>query len=85
MKAVWKKRLTVWLSLTAAMIVLVEFNKYMKRQAPECKDGSCPLPHDHGLIIDPFPDEIVPAETETDNTNHFETAKEHKQHGAETP
>jgi hypothetical protein len=73
MKAVWKKRLIVWLSLTAAMVLLVEFNKYMKRQAPVCEDGSCPLPLDHGLIIDPFPDEIAPAQAVIKQTNKLET------------
>ncbi|QHI69740.1 hypothetical protein [Tichowtungia aerotolerans] len=69
LKSKWKRRLFAWLSLAAAMVMLVEFNKYMKRQATPCEDGVCPLPTGHGLYIDPFPDEIIPKDVTTNQPN----------------
>ncbi|HKL20636.1 MAG TPA: hypothetical protein VJ904_02445 [Tichowtungia sp.] len=65
MKKKWKKRLIAFVLITTAVIAFVEFEKWMKRRAEPCVNGICPLPGDHRLHIDPFPEEIVPAGTTT--------------------
>lgn len=75
MNAIWKKRLTAWLGLIAAMVLIVEFNKYMRRQTPVCEDGQCAPPDGYGLIINPFPDETLPRDAETNQLTegtHYE-------------
>jgi len=42
-KAIKQKLITVGL-LVAAVIVTVEFQKFMQRRAPVCEDGSCAVP-----------------------------------------
>ena len=69
MKLKWKRRLIAFLLLSAAVIAFVEFEKWMKRRSEPCISGICPIPHDHGLAINPFPSEIVPQGTETNQLN----------------
>ena len=61
MKPELKKRLIAGASLVAAVVLIVEFNKFMKRQCPACVDGSCEIPSNHGLVINPFPAELEQA------------------------
>jgi len=68
-KIKWKKRFIALLLLAAAVIAFVEFEKWMKRRTEPCISGICPIPHDHGLQINPFPEEIVPAGIETNQSN----------------
>jgi len=65
MKPALKRRLITFAILIPTIVVMVEFEKWMKTRVDPCKGGTCPLPRGHGLIIDPFPDEIVPAGTVT--------------------
>lgn len=60
MKPKWKKKLVTLAILVPSVILIVEFEKWMKNRVEPCEDGTCPLPSGHGLFIDPFPDEIVP-------------------------
>ena len=69
MKPQAKKRLIFWLGLTAATVVIVKHNKYMKRHAPSCEDGQCARPEGYGLVINPFPDEILPQDAATNQPN----------------
>lgn len=41
MKKQTRKKLIAYVSLAAAVILIVEFNKFMKRQELACVDGSC--------------------------------------------
>ena len=61
MKTELKKRLITGASLAAAVVLIVEFNKFMQRQSPACVDGSCKIPANHGLVINPFPNELEQA------------------------
>jgi hypothetical protein len=69
MKAKTKRRLLSYIALAAAIVLLVEFNQFMKRQDPRCIDGCCPRPDGYDLIIDPFPAEIVPQGATTNQIN----------------
>ena len=69
MKKKWKKHLITFLLLSIAVIALVEFQNWMKRQAEPCVDGTCPLLRGHGLLINPFPDEIIPQGTTSNQMN----------------
>jgi len=63
MKAKTKKRLIAYIALVTAIVLVVEFNKYMKRQDTACADGVCKTPIGRGLIIHPFPTETAPPQT----------------------
>lgn len=54
MKAKLKNKLITAVVLILAVIAVVEFEKYTKRQAAECVDGVCTLPSEQaGAIIGP--------------------------------
>jgi len=55
MKPIIKKRIITLTLLISAVIGMVEFQKFIKRQDPACVDGSCKIPSGHGLVINPFP------------------------------
>jgi len=62
MKIKLKKRLIACTSLVVAVVLIVEFNKFMARQNhSDCQDGACRRPSNYGLIIDPFPAELEQA------------------------
>ena len=73
MKAKWKKRLITLAILIPTVIVIVEFEKRIKHRLHDCEDGQCTRPDGYGLIIDPFPDVLAPAEATIGQTNNFET------------
>jgi thioredoxin 1 len=57
------KNQLIWISvMILAVVAVVEFQKFMKRRSEKCIDGSCKLPAGHGLVINPFPMETVPAQ-----------------------
>lgn len=69
MKARLKRVLILLAIFVPTVILLVEFNRFMRKQSPVCPTGECAPPKRHGLVIDPFPPEIVPAGVETNQPN----------------
>ena len=54
MKPQWKKRLLTIFILIVAVVGIVEFEKYTKRQAKECVDGFCAVPAElAGAVVGP--------------------------------
>jgi len=49
--------------LILAVVAVVELQKFMKSRCGECAGGVCGAPAGSGLVINPFPAEITPAQT----------------------
>jgi thioredoxin 1 len=62
MKKAFVKKLITIVLLFVAVVAVVELQKFMKNRTAECVDGQCKIPTDHGLVINPFPLEMAPAQ-----------------------
>ena len=69
MKAKLKRAAIALAILIPAVVALVETERFLKRRAPECASGQCKPSSGHGLIINPFPDEISPKTSGTNQPN----------------
>ena len=66
MKARLKNKFITVVLLAVAVVAVVEFQKYMKRQSAECVDGACKLPSElAGAVVGPHnvPMMISPSQT----------------------
>ena len=65
MKAKLKRLLILLAIFIPTVVLLVKWNRFMRKQNTVCPTGECLRPDGYGLAIDPFPPEIVPQGTET--------------------
>ena len=69
----WLKKLLLHLAIfVPTVVLLVEAQRFIKQGSDGCP-SECASPKQHGLVINPFPREIVPHESETDQTNNLST------------
>ena len=73
MRARLKRVLLLTAIFVPTVVLLVEWNRFMRLQTPACPTGECAPPKRYGLTIDPFPPEIVPQGSEANQPTNVST------------